>query len=309
MNRLCATVALLAVLLGPAASRATDGDLAALQTLHDEAGRLFDEGRFDEALAKYQACLDGGLPRELLYLIGRCHQEMERWAEARDAFREYLAGETSNPEAVGRAKLALRMVEERLATGTLLLAVTPFGAVVLLDGAEVGQAPLAPLDVAPGPHSLRVEAEGHEPAVREVTVEGGGRTQLTVELTAATTAPEAEAAAPTRYSPWTWVTLGSGLALLAGGTTSYLLGWKDHDDIAGADGDLTMRRALDLEASGDTKKVVGYALWGFGGACVATSAVLFILEATAPDVDAAVHVGFAPAPAGGGGLFSLGGEF
>lgn len=55
-----------------------------MQALHDEAGRLFDEKRFDEALSRYQACFDGGGPRELIYLVGRCHQEMERWAEARE---------------------------------------------------------------------------------------------------------------------------------------------------------------------------------------------------------------------------------
>lgn len=176
---------LVALLLGALPARgAEELDAAALQALHDEAARLFDDERFDEARAKYQACLDGGGPRELIYLVGRCHQERERWTEARDAYRAYLEGPIADPELRGRAVTQLQAVEQRLSVGTLVVQTTPFGARVLLDGAEAGRTPLEPLEVAPGPHELRVEAPDHEPATRTVTVEGGRRLLVSVELLA-----------------------------------------------------------------------------------------------------------------------------
>ena len=119
---------------------------------------------------------------------------------------------------------------------------------------------------------------------------------------------------PSGYSPWTWITLSTGLACAAGGTVSYVLGELDHQEVTGAEGyadgakvAMTQRRAHDLTESGETKKLAGYVLWGVGGALVATATVLFVLEATAGPPEGGVTVGVMPA--GAGAIVALEGRF
>ncbi len=120
------------------------------------------------------------------------------------------------------------------------------------------------------------------------------------------------------FSPWTWVALGVGGAAAAGGTFAFLSGASDHNKVTGASNygkagenneasDLTRARAQDLIDSGDTKKLIGVALWGVGGAALATSAVLLLLERPKPAESGAAFIGVMPGP--GGGLLSLQGRF
>ena len=87
----------------------------------------------------------------------------------------------------------------------------------------------------------------------------------------------------------------------------------DHRKITGVDGygddasGMSERRASQLEKSGDTKKLAGYALWGVGGASLVASTVLFLLDATSDHAESSVSVGMAPTP--GGGQLSLGARF
>jgi hypothetical protein len=323
----------------PAAAQPAPGDAVppeadpAVQALIDQAEADFKAARYPEALRAYGRALAAGGPPALRFMLGRCHQMLEQWREARDVYRAILADPAQSPQVRGRTEAELAAVEARLTRGTLVLHVAPFGALVVVDGRPAGTAPLAPLTLPAGRHTLQVTAEGREPAERTLDVPGGETTQLTLELRVATAAPPPEPEpepepepplpivaepaplSPARsYAPWTWVTLGTGLAAAAGGTVSYALGEGDHQKILDTPGydtdgpmDMTRRRALDLESSGDTKKLAGYVLWGVGGALVVTSAVLFLLDGPAAEPDGSVHLSLVPAP--GGGVFGLGGEF
>lgn len=85
----------------------------------------------------------------------------------------------------GGAELAARLFgiaadlfpeEADRAFGTLTLEIEPEGAQVFIDDTEVGRSPLAPLQVKAGPHRLRVQADGHGAASRELSV-GVGESQ------------------------------------------------------------------------------------------------------------------------------------
>jgi hypothetical protein len=308
-------------LLAPFDSSGAAGSTPDVGALVASAQAKFKAGEYAAALMDYESALAAGAPAPLQFMVGRCHQQLEHWEAARAAFESFLAAEGLTAEQRGRGEAELTAVTRRLAKATLLIQVAPFGAAVFVDGVAVGQAPLEPLDVAPGEHVVRAESAERDPVERRVTVGGGERASVVIELVArAPAAPEPLPAlvvesggtAPpggSRLSPWTWVTLGSGLAVAAGGTVSYVLGEVDHQEVvdAQADGSMPRRRALDLESAGDTKKVVGYALWGVGGALVATSVVLFLLDGPAEPAGS-VTVGAAPL-AGGGGLVTIGGGF
>jgi hypothetical protein len=65
-----------------------------------------------------------------------------------------------------------------LIPGSLSLQTYPWGA-VYVDGNFVGNSPLLDVRVAPGIHTIRVERQGYEPYLRELTVQPGQTLRLT----------------------------------------------------------------------------------------------------------------------------------
>ncbi len=115
---------------------------------------------------------------------------------------------------------------------TLLLAVNQDGATVSIDGAPVGQTPLAPLEVAPGNHTISVTARGAQPFNRSMDVSlDGARVNIDLEplpeqaaQLAAQDAQEADsfvtAEASTSGEPlykkwWLWAAVGGAVVVIA----------------------------------------------------------------------------------------------
>ena len=65
--------------------------------------------------------------------------------------------------------------------GRLQIGVRPWGT-VQIDGRPLGETPMAPLDLAPGVHTARIEHPGFQPLVRKVTVVAGETIRLQVDL-------------------------------------------------------------------------------------------------------------------------------
>ena len=97
-----------------------------------------------------------------------------------------------------------------------------------------------------------------------------------------------------------WVFLGVGVALAVAGGVTLGSGISDHNQIENLEGygqsdkllDMTRVEAMDLRDSGSTKKTIGIALLGTGGAALVTSVVLFLIpsqkERPAPTVTLSV---------------------
>jgi PEGA domain len=92
----------------------------------------------------------------------------------------------------------------------------PAGALVVVDGREVGRAPLtAPLAALPtGAHTVRVELDGHLPYQDDVVV---AHNETTVARAILEEIPLAQ-------RPWFWVAAG-GAALVAGGAAAGITAW------------------------------------------------------------------------------------
>ena len=58
---------------------------------------------------------------------------------------------------------------------TLDIKVLPRGATVILDGKEIGSAPIKGYSVKPGLHEVRLEADGYAPAIHEISVQDAKR--------------------------------------------------------------------------------------------------------------------------------------
>jgi formylglycine-generating enzyme required for sulfatase activity len=194
-----------ALLIASAAGPARAQPRPEVQVVIDRAEADFKAARYPEALRGYEAALGRGAPGALRFMVGRSYQMLERWVEARDAFRAVLADPGVLPTVKARAEAELAAVEARLTTGTLVLHVAPFGTRVFLDGRPVGTAPVDPLEVTAGRHDVRAEAGGGAVVTRAVDIPGGGRESLVIDLGAgpatAPAPPPIAPAAPPASSP------------------------------------------------------------------------------------------------------------
>ena len=107
-----------------------------------------------------------------------------------------------------------------------------------------------------------------------------------------------------------WLTLGGSAVFAALGTTFYLLGKSDHDEVTGARGfddgaavsEMTHQEADDLVSAGDTKKLIGGISFGLAGALAATYVVLLVTrdDESTPEREPRPSLGLSFAPVRGG---------
>lgn len=306
------------VLVGALASPAViaqpaEGDA---QTLIDRATEDFRAGRYDASMALFEEAHRKTADKRLLYMIGRCHEELGELPEAIAAFERFLVGEAP-PDAREKALDHIRAVRERMAKGTLRVEVQPAFGQVLVDGVVVGTGPTVELEVQAGERTVQVRAGGYVATTRQVDVPGSGSAVVAVTLApvaAEVQTPMIGVGAREEDGPglstWGWGLLGGGAALLIGGAVTYGLGEEDHRAIVDAEGygtgevvHITRARALELEQRGDDLKTGGAILWGVGGAALVGAVTLLILDATAEPPP--VSVGAGPS-ADGAGLWLTG---
>ncbi|TNF24076.1 MAG: PEGA domain-containing protein [Deltaproteobacteria bacterium] len=281
-----------------------------VQDVIDAAKAAFEDGRYEEAFAGFEEAQKRTGQVGIFYPIARCYEELDRLEEALAAYERVAAAESVPAAARGKADTAARLLRDRLATGRLVLQVSPFGATVLVDGAVVGTAPVEPLDVAPGKHTVAVRRVGFSTMTRDVDVQGARTATVVVELAAAVEKPVEPPDDGASF--WPWVTLGVGGAVSIGGAISVWSGEQDHLEITQAEGysegqlvDMSRDRALALEASGDDKKLVGWILVGVGSAVMVGSAVWLALDAP-PEGEGTTVVPTASVTPGGAALGAVG---
>ena len=217
--------------------------------LLDHAATAFDEGSFKEASDYYRAALRLSPSRATLCNLGVAARLAGNVTEAVQAMSECLA-EPLPPLAPGDEDERARRIQFRgdlevlrQQTGSLEVTTTP-GAEVVIDDLPRGAAPLAPIFVLPGAHTVMVrDARGE--ARRSVEVGAGKRVTIALEPKGATTAPKAQRAAPVVLPPApeksdalpplvvagivvTSVAYAAGLATL---TTAFVTGGDLADDL------------------------------------------------------------------------------
>lgn len=104
---------------------------------------------------------------------------------------------------------------------SVVIATTPAGAALEIDGKKVGRTPWRG-SLATGSHAVVARAEGRAIVERTIEVAGGSATPREYELVLPDLArpvsgPEEPAG---RFGAWKWVTAGGSLVLIAGGVTA-----------------------------------------------------------------------------------------
>jgi tetratricopeptide (TPR) repeat protein len=232
------------------ASQPQASKVARAEALHVEGAAYFNQGRFREALKRFEAAF--ALIREpnLLFNIGRCLEALGRLEEARSFYKRCATDDGVTPQTANIARQRAQALDRVL---------------------EEARAAPADETIAAGQTRPSTSARASR------------RTGRGAAATTTSTAPQKSSG----YATWTWVTLGLGAALMAGGGVLVGLGQADHDEVLNQDGygnaeavlDLTRAEATDLKDSGTSKKVAGFVLLGVGGAAMATAVTLLVLEA------------------------------
>jgi hypothetical protein len=179
-------------------------------------------------------------------------------------------------------------------SGLLRIHVDRPGAVVTLDGKELGRSPLAGTSrVLDGPHSIVVQKDGYVRWSSTVSVAPGGEVPVDVQLVPVRLLGEAA-----RSRLWSWAYVSTGVAVAAAG--SGLVFHKLAEDSYSRYKRATNRTAAaDLRDQTRTRNTIANVSFGVAGATALSAGTLFILAARA-DARAAEAPSVAILPAPGG---------
>jgi hypothetical protein len=155
----------------------------------DRAVELVDDGQLEGALVEFQRSYDLTHHFAVLYNIGQVLVSLARPVEAVDAYQRYLAEGRKLVPAARRSEVERELMRQKTRIATIEISGLPDGALVHVDGKEMGKAPLATsFRVAVGKHAITAAAEGYEPSSTELTVAGEDHRVLNLVL-AKKTAP------------------------------------------------------------------------------------------------------------------------
>jgi hypothetical protein len=146
---------------------------------------LYKEAKYAEALAEFERAYEIAPHPLVLYNIATCHRELSHYGDAVRFYERFLAeGKGKVPPArLKEAQVELDAVLARIARVTITIKGGE-GAMVLLDGAEIGTMPIdGPLIVPPGEHKFTVRATGKQDAERSIRVASGDEVEVTLQLT------------------------------------------------------------------------------------------------------------------------------
>jgi hypothetical protein len=173
---LCVTIALAAI---ATSARADDPRAAELKKRADQ---LFDDKRYEEAVAAYDEAYAATPNAAVLFNRGRALQFLARYPAALDSIQRF--SREAPPEV--RAKvpgLAELLADLAAHVATVTFKCDVKGARVLVGSRQVGECPIAaPVQVNAGAQAVEAIADGYLPFRRELTLPGGVTTNVDIAL-------------------------------------------------------------------------------------------------------------------------------
>ena len=166
------------------AETATDG--SGLQAARQHYGRgieLAAQGNYSQALQEFQEAYRIRPHFAVLYNIGQAHIALQQPIDAILVLEQYLREGKDQIAAERIQETNTQIAAEKALIAEIGLTARPAGATIIIDGKEVGKAPLeAPIRVAAGKHTLSVRTADGTEVIREVVSQGGERLILTIEV-------------------------------------------------------------------------------------------------------------------------------
>jgi len=232
-----AAAAVLAVPLlhNVAAAAPSAPDEAGARAHFDRGVAAFDAGRFDEAVAEFEAARKLVPDSRVDFNLAETYRELGRDVDALGEYERFLDDPAGDPSYRAQAETAVGELGARVSA--LRVAAEP-QATVAVDGKARGTTPLPrPIRLAPGRHQVSVTKAQRAAFERWVTLEAGHTEALEVLLPPIVEVPAPVPAAPEPHrafyrSPWLW--LGAAVVLGGAAAATWAL-WPRSDCRGGTD--------------------------------------------------------------------------
>jgi tetratricopeptide (TPR) repeat protein len=182
--------------------------------------QLFDEGDYTLALVEFERAYQLAPNYRALYNIALVNMQLGRYSDASRTLEKYLhdGGDQIAPTRLAEVKKTLGELKFR--TATVDVAANVAGAEVTLDGKPLDPSSMrGPMMIDAGEHTLRATAPGYRTANRTVTLAGGDRAAVRLDLVALPTQRTGNEA-PTRVHTIFWPGFAATAALTAGAIVS-----------------------------------------------------------------------------------------
>lgn len=229
--------------------------------------------QYEQALAAYEKAHAAYPVPQIYFPIATAQEKLGHFADALQSYRRVLAHKGDISDAL-RAQVEIRVQRVKEHVVELVLDVAPEGAAVIVDGTQVGTAPLpTPLFLAAGEHTVKVTADDHIEKQVTLTLEAGQRVEKAIALaerpqTVATPLPPPTKPAPQPSKlPLILGVSATGAFVVAAGITGGLALGRH-----GTYNDTTLP-ADDREAARDSGKTLAITTDVLAGAAVATGIV------------------------------------
>lgn len=159
-----------------------------------EGFQAYNAGDYPTAIVKLEAAKQTD-PSGVVWLwLAKSHAAANQPLEAADAFQFALAASDKPLKTDQRREAEQGLEDARAKIVSVSVTSSVAGATLSIDGAAKQALPLTSHRMAAGDHTFLVEAPGHEPVTRTVTLNGGGQAQL--ELNPTKTPPPPPPPAP-----------------------------------------------------------------------------------------------------------------
>lgn len=197
----------------------------------------------------------------------------------------------------GTSKVAIRMLRaSEIAEVTLFI--SERGANVLVDGKKVGRSPLAePLRLAAGSHEVSVMKPGFAPAKKTIELKAGAKERIKIDLSGegGGLSGGTQLDDGPKTNIWPWVTMGTGVAMVAGGVVTGLSAQSLHDKLDQKSKNNELIAPADIDTGNQTVLITNL-LIGVGGAAIVGGAVWWLLDDSGVDSEGSIsgNIGVSP---------------
>jgi PEGA domain len=183
LKKLILLLALLALSAAPITARAdsTADARAEAKKHYDRAMELNEDGQTAEAVIELKRAYELAPHHTVLYNLGQAYITLAKPVEAVAALQRYLDKGGKAIKPARRTEVEQEIARQKTRIATLEIRALPDGALVTIDGDDVGKAPLAaPVRVGVGKHVVAATAAGFDPG--ETKIEVAGEDKKVVEM-------------------------------------------------------------------------------------------------------------------------------
>jgi hypothetical protein len=298
----------------PAAAAAAKPDLAAAKKHYGDGDKKFKDGDYAGALAEFTQANDIKSTPQAERYLGMSEDALRHFQAAADWYDKFLA---HAPEKMGAQadEIKKRVAEIKAMPGKVHIESNPVGASVSVDDKPQAAPTPADVELAPGPHKIKLTSQGRLPAEKQVDVAFASTQTVSADLDpeSSSAPPSAVAAAPLAPAPAAppppppppaprskvpaYVTGGLAIAAAGVGTVFGVMALGNKSDYDKAPSTSTAD-------SGDTHALIADMAFGVALTFGVTSAVLFLTGDEAPAPSAATGKALT-AKAGDGGKSTI----